>query len=700
MKMLPRLGMAVLALVAVACSEKFEVEDGWTDAADVADQVEGLDCGNSITEDGEECDDGNEIDGDGCDSDCTYSCHESEECVDEDPCNGDEFCGPESHMCEEGTPLEDGTLVDVGPPRVICLEGGSHESICGDGFVDTGAGEFCEPPGEGTCTDECQQGCGSDADCPDDLNLCNGEEYCNMSTSLCDRRNVPEAGTPCDDDAFCTAEDACDAGTCVGTGNTCDDSVDCTHDICDETAESCDNSPVSGWCFVDGTCYADAADHPTDDCLACDVSVDQEDWTFRSGAGCDDGDDCTESDICDVTAGMCVGSRLPALFGVVDVCGANFTCAVMRTGGVKCWGPNTYGQLGIGTTASGTYPQPQDVVGLGTTVTQIACGHNHVCVRTSAGGVKCWGRGGLGQLGDGRASDSPTPVDVSGLGSGVVQVSAGAHHACAVLTTGEVMCWGQNSYGQIGKGDSGSGTNALTPAYVLAVTGSSHLTGIRQVDGGVEHTCAVIDSSGEVLCWGADTHGELGNGATSTADQPRPGYVLVSSYSIVHLTGVDEISTSGYFTCARIGTAVMCWGDNDLGQLGDGSNSDKDHAVDTRYDESGSDVSVARDVEAGADHACIVTTSDTAMCWGDDEYGQLGDGTPGGYRSGANDVLDGSASRVGSFAGMGLGIDHSCGIIGSDEELHCWGRNNVGQLGKGDSGSGTNAYNPTPVLCY
>jgi len=328
-------------------------------------------------------------------------------------------------------------------------------------------------------------------------------------------------------------------------------------------------------------------------------------------------------------------------------------CALTSGGGVKCWGHNSSGQLGDSTTTSRS--TPVDVSGLTSGVTAVVAGQYHTCALTSSGGVKCWGSNGDGQLGDGTTTSRSTPVDVSGLLSGFTAAAAGTSHTCAVTSGGGVKCWGANSSGQLGDGTT---TGRPIPGDVSGLT-----TGVTVVDAGSGHTCA-LTSGGGVKCWGANSSGQLGDGTTT--GRPIPGDVTGLT------TGVSVVATGSSHTCAvASGGGLKCWGFNFTGQLGDGTRTSRPIPGDVSGLTSG-----VTAVFAGSNHTCAVTSAGGAKCWGNNGNGQLGDGTTA-MRSTPVDV-SGLTSGVTAVAG---GVDHTCAVASGG--VKCWGRNDYGQVGNG-----------------
>jgi len=199
--------------------------------------------------------------------------------------------------------------------------------------------------------------------------------------------------------------------------------------------------------------------------------------------------------------------------------GDDDACALTGAGAVKCWGWNGFGALGDGTTTNSS--TPVDASGRSSGVVAIdAESYGHTCALMSGAPVKCWGWNRYGQLGDGRTIDSSTPVDVQGLPSGVAAISVGGEHTCALTGGGPVSCWGNNSWaGQLGDGTT---TNSATPVDVSGLgSGVSAISAATDATADdVDHTCA-LTSDGAVLCWGYNGSGQLGDGTTTDSSTPR-----------------------------------------------------------------------------------------------------------------------------------------------------------------------------------
>lgn len=276
--------------------------------------------------------------------------------------------------------------------------------------------------------------------------------------------------------------------------------------------------------------------------------------------------------------------------------------AIMQGGGLKSWGINQYGQLGNGSTLASD--APVDVSGLTAGVASVAPSLEFACALTTTGGVMCWGANDEGQLGTGTTPGSFTPVGVLGLQANVTAVASGNRHACALTTAGGVKCWGANASGQLGNG---STTTSFVPVDVVG------LSSVVRIAAGFRHTCA-LKSNGTIACWGSNSAGQLGRGN------------LVSSAVPVTVSGITQavaISLGMEHSCSlsSFGGGVMCWGSNERGQLGQSTNV-------TLYNADPVDVTNLTTgvlaISAGFDFNCAITTVGEVRCWGRGDQGQLG----------------------------------------------------------------------------
>jgi alpha-tubulin suppressor-like RCC1 family protein len=245
-------------------------------------------------------------------------------------------------------------------------------------------------------------------------------------------------------------------------------------------------------------------------------------------------------------------------------------------------------------------------------VKTVAAGIDFTCALTNAGGVKCWGDDSSGQLGweglePGLDSFSSAPVDVTGLKSGVVDISAGGYHACALMTDGGVACWGIYLWDPI------SDYQQTAPAPVRVENLSGTMVAIAA---GRFHTCA-LSAEGRVFCWGDNRVGQMGNGTT------RWQHSLA-----VEVSGLEEgavgLSAGGAHTCVLTSRNEMkCWGWNYFGQLGDGTSMEYQSVPVTVRGLTDAIAAIA----PGRRHTCVLTEKGTVYCWGYNQTGQLGDGT-------------------------------------------------------------------------
>jgi len=284
--------------------------------------------------------------------------------------------------------------------------------------------------------------------------------------------------------------------------------------------------------------------------------------------------------------------------------GSYFSVALLPGGTVDTWGSNVYDELGDGVEFAEETEAlvPQPVPGL-SGVKAIAAGSSFVIALLSNGSVVAWGNGGSGELGDGLEVDEDEPVSVSGL-TGVKAIAAGGASALALLSNGTVMSWGYNSHGQLGDG---STTSSLVPVPV------SGLSKVKAIAEGAFFGLAV-GKGGDVKAWGAGSVGELGDGSESDSDVP---------VSVAGLSGVKSLAAGGYHALALLSAGtVKSWGANTQGELGDGSFTE-----DSLLPVSVSGLAGVKAIAAGSAHSLALLKSKTVVSWGENEYGELGDGT-------------------------------------------------------------------------
>ncbi len=342
------------------------------------------------------------------------------------------------------------------------------------------------------------------------------------------------------------------------------------------------------------------------------------------------------------------------LGGLVSIAaGEDATCAITNAGAVKCWGDGRFGQLGNGLNRASAVPgDTADLHGL---VVALGAGHDHLCAVIGDGTVKCWGTNSYGQLGVPRMElQAGGPVAVRGLPGRVSVVAAGYAFNCAILDGGGVHCWGNNSSGQLGNSSPSCGVYIPCDGNPESV---ANITDATAIAAGQGHACVVL-STGHVKCWGANDAGQLGEG-TGT-DRPEPVEVL-------NISDAVSVAAGSAHTCALTGAgAVLCWG-NIYGNVPAGV--------------PGLESGVAA-ITAAQNHTCVLLTTGGVKCWGDNAFGQLGDGKRCG------DTCDAPVDVLGlqeGVAQIAAGLYHTCALLTGGTAI-CWGFNQSGQLGNGVKG--------------
>jgi alpha-tubulin suppressor-like RCC1 family protein len=413
------------------------------------------------------------------------------------------------------------------------------------------------------------------------------------------------------------------------------------------------------------------------------------------------------------SAGLC--TRGPTCVATVAA-GARHTCA-LRGDSVACWGNNTYGQIGIGSTApsvAAADTRPALAIGSRWIPLAVAAGGRHTCALVDAvvnqrtqRGVVCWGDNSLGQLGvpdrQPRGADPADTYPLVSLGPDAMPtaITAGLYHTCALVRGGGVVCWGDNRFGQLGVDtnplpDGGVAINSPPPPAGGGDPNFDIELGFgaaTAISAGAYHTCAVLPD-GSVRCWGWNGYGQLGDSSLPSGDT-APGTIAQIHYETLKATAV---AAGGFHTCALLEDGeVSCWGQNDAGQSLVVAYA-RDPAAPAVYitpSPIGSRIGLGQGrsalaLTAGATHSCALLDDFTVKCWGWNGEGELGIGAPGNTSDpltpdgGVRDLVPVALGpdAVGQIA---AGSYHTCAVQGP--VIKCWGFGGSGRLGLGDNGN-------------
>ena len=457
----------------------------------------------------------------------------------------------------------------------------------------------------------------------------------------CDDLN-PSVGT-CDQNAACDRTKS--AWVCACAAGYLGDGMTCAEGECLRTH--------GGGCDLNATCANTTGSHT----CTCNPG-----WT-GTGIVCSDVDECTTNNGgCDANA-TCTntpGSRTctcnPGWTGTGIVCGDVNECAVSN-GSCDSNAMCTNDPGSFHCTCNPGY-SGSGLVCSRFSVTSVSMGESEICAAKADGSLWCWSAHGSGETCVGTKTDHPAPIMIVSLANDVVRFSSGEYHACAIRSDGSLWCWGGNDDGALGVGTT---SYCTTPAMVTGL--DAH---VASVSAGSTGAC-VVKTDSSLWCWGDNSNGELGDGTKTLRAAP----VVVTGFSTGGAASVSAGYT--YHTCAvKTDGSLWCWGYNWCGQLGDGTKTDRSTPVMVTGFSSG-----VASVSARGSFTCAVKTDGSLWCWGENYYGQLGDGTITQRLTPV--MVTGFSSGV---AAVATGGEHTCAVK-TDGSLWCWGWNQFGQLGDG-----------------
>ncbi len=418
--------------------------------------------------------------------------------------------------------------------------------------------------------------------------------------------------------------------------------------------------------------------------------------------------------------------------------GPGYSCALFENGKVKCWGINGDGRLGQGDTnprgaSANEMGNNLQFIDLGSSTVKAISVGGIVCVLLELGEIKCWGDNTYGQLGLGDMSSRGDEANEMGSNLPSVDlgtedgtetglpfipkaVSVGGSHVCALSENGRVKCWGYNRFGQLGLGDldpRGDGDNEMgnnLPSVDLGMENEQPLIATA-ISAGSYHTCALFEN-GKAKCWGSNNYGQLGQGDTDSRGDgsnemgDNLDFISLGTNASGTKFKVAGIFSGSSFTCALIEVGgVKCWGINYYGQLGQGDVDSRGDGVNEMGNylrfvhlglEGSSGLLLTKELSLGFRHVCAVSYSDLVKCWGDNGNGELGLGDTNSRGDDANEMADNLpyARLLGSggvlyairsiSSGGNNGSGHTCASF-SNRRVKCWGNNSSGQLGLGNT---------------
>ncbi|HVZ86446.1 MAG TPA: hypothetical protein VHG72_05735, partial [Polyangia bacterium] len=581
----------------------------------------------------------------------TTTCIATGSCCVNSDCSGNCMaCDPTSHSCVAAKSEDD--------PNARCP--GTCDAT---GTCRAKQGQTCNAV-------SASAGCVSGTTCSPDGYCCN--TACTGSCVACDLQglqgtctNLPASSAPHSGHSACSGSGTC-AGACGSAG------------ACVYPTGSCGSGTCSGTGYVGtGTCSNGTCNTPA--AQACSGHLICSSSTNMCKGSCTADADCLSGYFCET--GTC------HLAAVAVAAGLSHVCALLSDGTLRCWGDNSSGELGQGTfTTTGNQSIPTPVaVTLSKPATAVAAGSGVTYALLNDGTVWGWGSNSLGQLGQGTftsGSGIATPGKVTGLPAAATAIASGSTHACAVVS-GAVYCWGVDYDGDLGDGEyiTTGHLGLATPAKVMGLQGTA-----AGVAAGGGQSCANL--SGFTECWGDNSFGAVGTGSTTSEYN--------TAQSVTYTTpspNVTAVAAANQTSCLLVqGGTVYCAGNNDDGELGNGSFANTTQLSFGPITNGPSGAIGAVAIAVGITHACALTSTGSIYCWGESDSGALGNGS---FNTAANQ--DGLATPVqvtglpSKASSISAGSNFTCAVV-QNGSVWCWGSDISSQLG-----DGTTIMNASPV---
>lgn len=666
------------------------------------------------------------------------ACAKDSDCEDFDPCTQSLGCDHTTALCRY---------------RILDSDGDNHWAIaCGGDDCDDA--DFDTHPRASELCDGRDNDCDGEIDPPEKVaNACGEARMCNAGACIC-KTGLTECSMRCvDPESFktsnsncgrcgnaCTTGKMCDQGSCVDRDECADGSQRCPdHSKCMNITDGYNCVCDAGWqkwgniCEDTDECRAnqDNCDSQPESCVDTDGSFECRcpkgyEGTGIGDAGCTDIDECL-TDPCNAAHSRCFNTVGSFICGCVsgftlsnDVCTNINECANMNNdcdhspeacvdteGSFTCECPSTHVRP---TDGRGPF-------GCASRVKALASGGQgeFSCALLTSGRVQCWGTNDVAQLGTGdqverggQTAHLISTADTVRLGNGrsAKAIAVGSKHTCAILNDDSLRCWGQNVDGQLGIRSTtnfGKNPSELGDSLIAVKLGSGRTA--KAVATGLRHTCAILDT-GSVKCWGDAFIGQLG--LDSNADRGGSGDAMGDTLPTVNLGAgrTAKMLTAGdNFNCAILDDdSVKCWGSNGGGELGQGDTNSRGYSAGQMAALApvslGSGLT-AKTISAGGGHVCAILSDDTVKCWGSNFRGALGLETSDARGDGPNemgDMLPTVFLGAGRTAkGIACGIAHTCAIL-DDGSVKCWGSNQSGQLGIGNTTNVGDAANSMHTL--